>query len=134
MRRDTHFYDQFHELDNSGVKVSKVNQIEFNSGSETNIHLVCKALAAKLMLQEEYCISSEVEVPNGEIDLLAWGHPEKLSYAIEFEHSPTEEVKASKLERYITQTPIDDMLLLNLNECPMNILEIEDWLRKELGI
>ena len=135
MRRDKTFYDEFHRLEDAGFKPQKVNQIRENSGSETIIHLASKAAAFRILAQEGYAVSSEVECPDGEVDILAFGHPERLTYAVELEHSFTEQNIKSKLNRYVhSNDVVDDMLAVNINEAPTDILELEEWMREELGL
>jgi hypothetical protein len=60
-----------------------------------------------------------------------WGHPERLTYAVEIEHSPTEEVKTDKLQRYVkSNSVIDDMLLINANEIPTDMHEARNHIQK----
>lgn len=131
---DKDAYTEYRQLKNSGVSVQKRNQVRFNAGSETSKHVVGKALAAKVCLDMGYRVSSEVEVPNGEIDIVAYGHPERLSYAIEIEHSINKETKDSKLQRYVYETAIDDMILIEANDIPENILDALGFIKEELGM
>jgi hypothetical protein len=125
---------EYRELKDHAVEVSDSNQIEFNSGSETIPHVIGKALVGHIARHHGYRVSSEVVVPNGEIDIILWGNEDRLSYAVELETSPNEETKQDKLERYVKETPLDDMILLNLNEMPINPLEAAKWIQEELGV
>jgi len=135
-RRDQDFYEEYRALQTHGWDVQKENQVRFNSGSETNPHFVAKCLAARVGHSEGYSVASEVVHPeNGEIDILLWNHPERLTYAVETETSPTDEVIADKLERYVHSNPvIDDLLLVNVNNLPVDRIEAEEWIRGELGL
>ena len=125
----------YRALKDSGASVQKHNQIRFNSGSETAIHVVAKALVGQVGIQHGYRVSSEVDVPEGEIDTLLWGHPKRLTYAVELEHSPTDETKKDKLNRYVRRVDaIDDMVLINLNKLPMDVLEMREQIKGEIGL
>jgi len=137
-----HAYEEYRSLQDSGVKVGKENiGVRYNAGgeSETFPHSVCKNLAAHVALLNGYRVDSEVEVVKnkttvGEIDVLIWAHPERLTYAVELENSPKEGVASEKLEKYVQGTAIQDMLLLNLNDCPMHMIEASGWVADELGL
>jgi hypothetical protein len=119
-RRDNDFYDQYRRLQRVGWDVDKENNVAFNSGSESLTHRVAKTIVAHVGLDMGYCVDSEVtHGEHGEIDVLLWNHPERLTYAVEIEHNPTPEVKQDKLSRYVTSnSEIDDMILLNANDIP----------------
>jgi hypothetical protein len=125
---------EYRELKDHRVDVSKSHQIEFNSGSETTHHICAKAIVGHIGRMNGYQISSEVTVPNGEIDVVLWGHLERLSYAVELEHAPSKEIKQDKLSRYVQETPLDDMVLINLNECPPHMIEAAAYIADELGL
>jgi len=137
-----HAYEEYRSLQDSGVKVGKENiGVKYNAGgeSETFPHSVCKNLAAHVALLNGYRVDSEVEVVKnketvGEIDVLIWGHPERTTIAVELESSPKEEVASEKVEKYVQGTAIQDMLLLNLNDCPMHMIEASKWVADELGL
>lgn len=125
----------YRSLKDSGADIQKANQIRFNSGSETSVHVVAKSLVGQIALQHGYRVSSEVEVPEGEIDVCMWGHPKRLTYAVELEHSPTLERKQDKLNRYVRKVDaIDDMVLINLNDLSMDILKMRDEIKREIGL
>jgi hypothetical protein len=125
---------EYRELKDHAVEVHKHNQIKFNSGSETIPHVVGKALVGHIGRVNGYRVSSEVSVPDGEIDVVLWGHDERLSYAVELETSPTQDTIDSKLERYVHSTPLDDMILINLSDMPVDAIHAVDFLREELGL
>jgi len=136
-------YAEYRSLLDSGVKVSKGNVgLRFNAGgmSETFSHSTTKAIVSHIGLRNGYKCDSEVEVVKdqeliGEVDVLLWGHPERLSYAVEAETSPTEEVVEDKLDRYVhSNNVIDDMILINTNDVPIDRIEAEQFIGDELGL
>jgi hypothetical protein len=131
-RRDTAFYDALRELQTAGWDASKENSIEFNSGSETLVHRIGKTIAAHIGLEYGYNVCSEVAHPSqGEIDLLLWGNPERLTYAVEIEHSPTEEIKQDKLQRYVqSNSVIDDMIVINANKIAEDYTEAHRFIQQ----
>jgi len=135
-RRNKEFYEEYRALKNNGWNVQKENQVRFNSGSESNPHYLAKCLAARVGHIEGYSVASEVVHPDhGEIDVLLWNHPERLTYAVETETSPTDEIIADKLERYVHSNPvIDDLLLVNVSDLPVDRIAAEEWIRGELGL
>jgi hypothetical protein len=126
---------EYRELKKSGVQVRPQNQIRPNPGSETAIHAFAKMAVARIGQTAGYNVDSETEVDcGGRIDVLLWGHPERMSYAVEIEHSPTEAVMQDKLETYVLTTAIDELVMINANELPQNVLEMEEQIRTELGL
>lgn len=136
---DKELYDAHRELSDSGLTVRKERMPPMNAGgkSETVKHIVGKTLVAYIAAAE-HGYQSDLEVPTDqgkEIDCLLWGHPRRLTYAVELEHSPTEETKQKKLKQYVKAVPaVDDMLLINLNEMPVNMLDARAYLREETGL
>lgn len=125
---------EYRELKDWSVEVSKTNSIEFNSGSETGTHVLAKAIVGHLGVSNGYRVSSETQCPKGEIDMVLWGHPDRLSYAVELEHSPTKEIKQSKLERYVLGTPLDELCLININNLPKDRHKALAWIGEQLGL
>lgn len=123
----------YRDLKDSGVSLQKRNQIRFNSGSESVDHLIAKAIVGYIGHKNDYRVSSEVEVPNGEIDIVLWGHKERLSYAVEVETNPEDQTIQDKLETYIYQTNIDDMIVIN-PEIVGNVEQITQTIKTELGL
>lgn len=131
------YYEHYRALQNHGVDVTKERiGLRFNAGgeSETPKHVMAKSLTAYVASREYgYMTDSEVDTPNGEIDTLLWGLPDRLTLAVEAETSPTEGTIDSKKERYVDRiNPIDDIVVLNLNEMPMDRVEIMDWVGDQL--
>jgi len=135
-KRDSTFYEHYHALENAGWNVQKENQVRFNSGAETNAHFIAKALSARVGQMHGYSVASEVVHPDyGEIDILLFGNPERQTYAVETETSPTKDVVNDKVERYVYSTDvIDDLILINVSDLPLNRIDAEDWITGELGL
>lgn len=132
---------EYRQLKDSGVAVEDTNRILYNAGgmAETSIHITAKALVGLLALRNDYRVDSEVEVSNrhmddGEIDVLAWGHESRLTYAIEADHSLTQDKKDRKQEKYVDNTAVQDIQFLNLNAMPAHIVEAYGWIGSQLGL
>lgn len=124
---------EFALLKKHNIGVQKKNQIQFNSGSETLKHRIAKTVVAHVGLQRGYKIASEVEVPGGEVDILLWTGMDRLNYAVECETSPELKTLKDKQKRYV-RGPIDDMLTVNVTDCPVNYLEAQEYVQEELGL
>lgn len=136
-KRKQQQYQDLRELQNAGVEVTGDNTIKFNAGgsSETVKHIVAKTLVTKLGLVNGYLVDTECQVKHGEIDVLLHSHPDRLTLAVEVETSPTEETKQDKLSRYVHQQPaIDDMILVNVTDMPMDMLEALDYVSNQTGL
>jgi len=122
------------ELQDCGWDVRKRDSVAFNSGSETARHAVCKMLVAHYLKQEQgYRIDSEVEHNDrGEIDIVAYGLEDEPAFAVECETSPTEDVIEDKIERYVYNTPMRDVFVLNVTEMPSDIMDAYAWVESEL--
>ena len=117
------------------VYVQNHNQIRLNSGSETAKHVVAKALVAQIASEQSWRVSSEVSVPDGDIDILLHKTPQERVWAVELETSPTKEVKQSKLNRYVKQTTgIDDIVIINISQMPVEIPHAKRYLEEELPL
>jgi hypothetical protein len=125
---------EYRELKDHAVDVKKHNQIRFNSGQEGVPHIIGKALVGMIGKENGYRVSSEVSAPKGEIDMVLWGNDKRLSYAVELETDPETDTVESKLNRYVHETPLDDMILINLTEMPINCLHALDFIQEELGL
>lgn len=126
---------EYRELKDFQVDVSKHNAVRFNAGgtSETIKHSVGKHLAALVGLRNGYRVDSEVSTPNGETDVLLWGHPERLTYSVEIETGLTEETKQEKYEQYVKETCIDDIQYVEATAIPMDMGEAYGYIATELG-
>jgi len=65
---------------------------------------------------------------------LIWGNPDRLSYAVEIEHSPTQDTLDDKLDKYVKQTAVDDMIPINANELPLDVNEMREHIEEKLGL
>jgi hypothetical protein len=126
----------YRSLKDAGIDVSKHNQICPNAGSETYDHFRTKACAAWLAQINGYFVDSEVETDHGkEMDLLLWGHGDRQTYVVECETNWTEQTKREKLTNYVRfYEPIDDMLMLEVLDCPQNGHDLLEWVSDELGL
>lgn len=129
-------WEAYRQLERAGVTLERPNSIRWNAGgeSETIKHIVGKVLVGTVGLRNDYRVNSEVEVEDGEIDVLLFGNPDRLTYAVELETSPTDETIRSKIERYVTPYPIQDIQVLNLNDMPMDIVDAYAWVADVLGL
>lgn len=128
-------WQEYRELHNNGWNVNKHNQIRPNSGSETVKHLVAKALVAHAGLELGYKVDSEVSHSHrGEVDILLFGNPDRLMLAVECETSPTDEVIQDKVDRYVKNTPIDDLVLVNVTELPTDMLDAYGEIKELLTV
>jgi hypothetical protein len=73
------------------------------------------------------------EKGHAEIDLLAYGVDERLTYAVEIETSPDEATLESKQEKYLTEH-VDDMLVVDTRKMPMNMLDAQEYVHDQLGL
>ena len=134
-KRDKQRHTEYRSLKAANVDVSKPNQIRFNSGSETARHLVAKALVGYVGSINGYWVSSECECVNGDIDVLLYGHPDRLTYAVECETGWTEAKLSDKVDRYVHENPpIDDLIAIEVLEMPTNIVAAAGWIADELGL
>jgi hypothetical protein len=132
-------YTDYRTLQDSGVKLSKQNQIQPNAGSETIKHLVAKTLVGYIGLVNGYKVDSEVEIVKhsetiGEVDCLLWGHPKRLTTAVEVETSPEENTMQDKKMRYIDGTAIQEIQVINVTELPLDMIEGAEQIGDELGL
>lgn len=132
---DRHEVDAYRDLKNAGVEVSDTNQIQFNAGSETIPHFVGKALVGYVAQLNGFRVSSEVETEHGEIDVLLYGNTDRLTYAVEVENNPRQEVVGSKLERYVHRhPPVDDLIMINAGEIPLDMIQAANYVAEQLGL
>jgi hypothetical protein len=129
--------EQRKALQTDGWQVEKKQSIESNDGfvNEQEIHLLGKIFSAKFLASLGYRINSEVRHERGhaEIDILAYGLRERLTYAVEIETSPKEKVIESKQEKYLTEH-VDDMLVVDMSKMPMNMLDAQEYVHDQLGL
>jgi len=134
MRRE--HYEPYRFLQDNGINVRKERMPPMNAGgeSETPKHVVAKNLFAYVAARDYgYMTDIECETPNGEIDVLLWGLPDRLTYAVECETSPTQETKDDKFNRYVKQLdPVDDMVWVNLSNFPLELPEQIEFIQGKL--
>lgn len=125
---------EFHHrkvLRDEGWDVSQRDSVAFNSGSETLEHWISKCVVGFVLKQQGYRISSEVEGPNGEADVLFYGTEDEPA-VVEVETNPTEDVIESKLRRYVDGEPIRECYVLPVEDMPENIHDAREWAEAEL--
>jgi hypothetical protein len=125
---------EYRELKDYSVEVRTDNYTAHNSGSETIPHGVAKHLVGMVGVRNGYRVSSEVSVKGGDIDMVLWGHSDRLTYAVEVETGILPEVKESKIDRYVEQTPIDDIQFVEVNDLPVDMIEAYAYVANELGL
>jgi len=135
-KREKVYYDWLQSLSQAGWNADKTDSIKFNSGSETHLHMHAKLATAALLKANGYRIDTEVEHPErGEVDVVAIPtQDDQKPFAVELEHSPTQEVVEDKLSRYFEGTPFTEVFVINLNRAPMGIVELKEHIRSELGL
>lgn len=130
--------EEYRTLKDSGIALSKHNQIRFNEGSETSKHICAKSLTGLLGIRNGYRVDSEVDVQtrnySGEIDVLLWGNPERLTYAIECETSPTRDTISQKVDQYVSETAVDDLQVVNVTKLPQNMTDALGYIGTTLGL
>lgn len=133
---DRHAYPEYRELTSAGWSVSKTNNASFNGGSsETYQHWMGKCAAAYVGVENGYRVDSETEhQERGEIDILLYGNPERITLAVEIETDPENDVVQDKLERYVYNTPIQDMILIDVDEIPTEMHRAKHYVAGELGL
>jgi len=118
-------------LNEADWKVGKASR--YNSGSETLAHSSLKHVVGHYLTHEcGYRVSFEVEMPQGEVDVVAYSTDDII--IVECETSPTEDVIEDKLERYIHGEPPRECFLLNVNDAPADIFECYEWVSEEIGL
>ena len=125
------------ELQSDGWHVSQSQSIKSNDGftNESMQHLVAKLSAAMILADVGYRINTEVAHKNGhaEIDLLAYGCSDRLTYAVEIETDADEARMKEKRCKYLTEH-IDDMLVIDLNDMPENMIAAQSFIERELNV
>jgi hypothetical protein len=125
------------ELQSDGWHVSQAQSIKSNDGfvHESMQHLVAKLSAAMCFSEIGYRINTEVPHNNGhaEIDLLAYGCADRLTYAVEIETDPDKKRMKEKRCKYLTEH-IDDMLVIDLNDMPENMIAAQSFIERELNV
>jgi len=135
-KREKVYYDWLQSLSQAGWNADKTDSIKFNSGSETHLHIHAKTCVCQTLKDHGYRVDTEVEHPErGEIDVVAIPtQDDQKPFVVELEHSPTKEVVKDKLSRYHDGTPFVECYVINLNRVPMEIVELKEHIRSELGL
>jgi len=120
------------ELSREGWEVAKQDSIKFNSGSETLAHADLKLVVSWYLKQQGYRIDTEVEMSNGEVDVLAWTAEDII--VVECESSPTQSVVSDKIARYVENEPPRECWVLNVNDAPQELHNRYKWVAEELGL
>ena len=129
--------EQRKQLQSDGWDVNLEQSIKSNDGfvNETELHLIAKIFSAKHLSSLGYRINSEVTHEDGhaEIDILAYGHAQRLTYAVEIETKPDDDVLECNHEKYLTEN-IDDMLTVDCRGMPMNMIDAQRYIQDELNV
>lgn len=132
---DKHVWEEYQNIQRYGWELQRQNQVRLNSGSETVKHCVAKMLAAHAGHQAGYRVASEVRhEQRGEIDVLLYGHDERITLAVECETSPTDDVIEDKVDRYIRNSPIEDIAVINVTQLPTDMHEAYCDVLEVLGL
>jgi len=80
------YIQEYRRLKDAGWDVNKEPAVRFNAGgsSETVGHVVGKTLTAKILLQNGYMVDTEVEGPQGTVDVLCYA-PDRITMVVELE-------------------------------------------------
>lgn len=132
-KRDYDEYSHRRELQDCNFKLQKRDAVAFNSGSETLKHAVAKLISAWYLKKKGYRVDTEVEMPNGEIDVVGYAK-EGAAIAVECETSPTEDIISDKLERYVHGQPIRECFIINVSEMPTDMLDALGYIQEEIGL
>ena len=124
------------ELQSDGWHVSQAQSIKSNDGfvHESMQHLVAKLSAAMCLSEIGYRINTEVPHKNGhaEIDLLAYGCADRLTYAVEIETDPDKKRMKEKRCKYLTEH-IDVRIGSDRNDMPENRNDAQAFVERELN-
>jgi len=126
--------DEYRTLKNSGVSVENNHTIAPHTGQETKKHYHAKCAVAHIGMQEGYIVNTECDTGRGRADVILWGNPERLSYAVEIETDIQPGVRKDKLQQYVRETALDDMVLIEANILDYDLLAMYEQLRDELGL
>jgi len=132
-KRQKDDYETRKTLERNGWKVQKQDAVKFNGGTENLPHATLKLISAWYLKQEcGYRIDTEVEMSNGEVDVLAWTAEDII--VVECETSPTEAVVSDKIARYVKDEPPRECWVLNVNDAPEERSTCYRWVSEELGL
>jgi len=132
---DKNEWVEYRELQTAGWELQRHNQVRLNGGSESIDHAVAKMLVAHAGHDAGYRVASEVpHERRGEIDVLLYGHDSRLTLAVECGTSPDDSVVQDKTRRYVTDTPIDDIAVINISTLPRDRIDAYQEVREVLGL
>lgn len=140
-KRQHEKYAQYRELKNAGYQIHDDIGIRPNSGSETLTHWIAKCVGAHVLTNAGFRVDSEVEryeYPTaasavGEVDLLAFGHEDRLPIVLEMERDVDRDVVKDKLEKYHVE-PIREVFVIAVDDLSDDPEEMRDEIRAEIGL
>lgn len=132
-KRDYDRRQRYRELQNTGWQVTIENNLRPNDGSESFEHYMAKAVTCHILEGRGLGYSTEVEHNHrGEIDVLWHGPEDGAALAIEIQDDMSDETLSDKLDRYVHGTPIRDMLVINLDDLPEDMIDWRQHIKTEL--
>lgn len=118
-------------LQDAGWQVNKRDAVAFNSGSETDAHLLAKALVAKVLKDQGWRVDTEVKKDGvGEIDVIAYGNG--VPFCVEVETDLDADVIAEKRSRYVENEPFRDVFSIDPRAMPADLEEAREWVEAQL--
>lgn len=116
-------YQARRELSDFGAKVQQRDAVAFNAGpsSETLKHYIAKAVTAYILRERGYRVDTEVEMPDGELDVLGYANGEGDMIGVELETNVTQDVKSRKIDQFYTNTPLRECWIIEVNDLPTDI-------------
>jgi len=132
-KRDRAEYEARTTLQKAGWDVQKQDSVKFNGGSETRSHAHAKLTVAWYLKYEcGFRVDTEVEMGDGEVDVVAWEEDDIV--VVEVETSPTDDVVKDKIGRYVKGQPPRECWLLNVGEIPSDIHEAYEHIANKIGL
>ncbi len=133
-KREQVIYKQFKRLNHQGWNIKhKGNHVHFNGGSETTHHRVAKTVAASVCIDEGYRVASEVECPEGEADILAYGLEDRYPIVIELENDLSERVAKQKRRQYDVGD-IREIYIIDLDNAPDDPDKLYEHIQETTGL
>jgi len=133
-KRQSEIYRQKNRLNHQGWNIEDTtNAVRFNGGSETLHHVTSKCVAAKVAIDAGYRVQSEVECPNGEADILAFGLEDRYPIVIELERDFDIEVQQKKLEQY-NVGDVAEVWVIDLDEAPSHPDSLYEHIAEQVGL
>jgi len=125
-------WKQRKELANNGWHVEKRDSVHFNSGSETLGHAELKLVACWHLKKLGYRIDTEVELSNGEVDILAYDGDDIIVVEIETNADP--ETIQDKIKRYTQNEPPRDIFVIDPTNAPETLSDRREFVSEEIGL